>query len=566
MTDTQRPTTRDAALAILTAPGEPYELTTIATPSGPVRGFKALPRHLGALYRAAASAAPFYVFGDERWSFQEALAAAETLAAALYEDYGVRRGDRVALSMRNYPEWALTFMATTLLGAVAVAMNALWSSEDQAFGLKDCGAKVFFADDERLQRLQASGGCEGLAVVAVRTPPPPGAAAFSALLQRPAPQVPLGEDVEPEDPAIIFYTSGSTGHPKGAVSSHRGVLSALLSWELDAAAGALLADPPSAPPPPPGVLLGIPLFHVTGSHAVFLSSFRAQRKIVAMRKWDAELAAELIERERLTNVVAPAAVTGDLVRVAQAGGRDLSSLVMVGGGGAPRAPEQVRQIGAAFGGALPNTGWGMTETNAIGVGIGGQDYLDHPKSSGRCSAVMELRIVDDHGEPVPVGARGELLVRGAGMFLGYWNRPDVNREVILEGGWFRTGDVAALDAEGYLYIVDRIKDLIIRGGENIGCGAVEAALLAVAGVKEAAVYAVPDDRLGEEVGATLYGEPGLDADVVRAAVAGALAVFERPRYVHISAGPLPRLASGKIDKRQLKAEAARRIAGEGRAA
>jgi long-chain acyl-CoA synthetase len=251
-------------------------------------------------------------------------------------------------------------------------------------------------------------------------------------------------------------------------------------------------------------------------------------------------------------------MTGDLVRVARETDRDLSSLVTVGGGGAPRAPEQVKQIGASFVQALPNTGWGMTETNAIGTGIGGVDYLEHPASSGRCSAVLELKVVDDHGNALPAGERGELLIRGTSLFREYWNRPDVNAKV-FEDGWFRTGDVAYIDAEGYLYIVDRIKDLIIRGGENIGCGQVEAALLMHPDVHEAAVFAVPDERLGEEVGATVYGPESLDLDALREFLSEHLAKFEVPKYIRRTDAPLPRTASGKILKRELRDEFVARL-------
>jgi long-chain acyl-CoA synthetase len=287
---------------------------------------------------------------------------------------------------------------------------------------------------------------------------------------------------------------------------------------------------------------------------VYLQSYRAQRKLVSMYKWAPELAAELIERERIASFTAPAAMTGDLVRVARDSQRDLSSLLTVGGGGAPRAPEQVRQIDAVFAQAQPNTGWGMTETNGIGTGIGGIDYLEHPASSGRCSAVLELEVVDEQFNGLPAGERGELLIRGTSLFRGYWNRPEANAEAFVDG-WFRTGDVAYIDRDGYLYIVDRIKDLIIRGGENIGCGQVEAALLMHPDVLEAAVYAVPDDRMGEEVGATLYARTTLDVDALRTFLADHLAKFEIPRYFRLAPAPLPRTASGKILKRELRAEA-----------
>jgi long-chain acyl-CoA synthetase len=308
------------------------------------------------------------------------------------------------------------------------------------------------------------------------------------------------------------------------------------------------------PPPPaeqPGTLLAVPLFHVTGLHASYLNCYRMQRRLVCMYRWDAEQAAQLIDAQRLSSVVAPAALTGDLVRVARQGRYSLATLLSVGGGGAPRAPEQVRQIGSSFSQALPATGWGMTETNAIGAGIAGEEYLQRPASSGRCPQVLQLKVVDDAGQELPAGQRGELLVRGTSLFGGYWNRPEATAQAFV-GDWFRTGDVAYLDDEGFLFIVDRIKDLIIRGGENIGCGQVEAALLMHPDVHEAAVYAVPDERLGEEVGATVHGAPGLDAEALREFLAQHLARFEIPRHIVIADQPLPRTPSGKILKREIR--------------
>jgi long-chain acyl-CoA synthetase len=398
-------------------------------------------------------------------------------------------------------------------------------------------------------------------VIAVRHDKPlaEGVADLNGLLDRYAgAQMPEAE-VHAEDDATILYTSGSTGHPKGAVSCQRNIISALLSWELDARAAAMTTGiEPAQPEAQPATLLAVPLFHATGSHAVFLSSFRSQRRLVCMYKWDVTEAAELIEAEQISSVVAPSAMTGDLIEYARRNGRDLSSLITVGGGGAARAPEQVRNIEKTFARALPNTGWGMTETNAIGTGIGGQDYLDHPASSGRCSAVLDIRVVDEYGNELPVGERGELQVRGTSVIRGYWQRPDANAET-FDGRWLRTGDVALIDDEGYLYIVDRIKDLVIRGGENIGCGAVEAALLEHPLVLEASVYAVPDQRLGEEVGATVYTSAPLDEDALREFLVPHLARFEIPRYFHFAGESLPRTASGKILKRQLREEAAARV-------
>jgi len=554
--------TREDVLAELTAPGQPYELETIERNGRTFKVFKNAPRSLRELYEGTVSDAEYLVYEEERLTFAETYQQASRLAHLLVHTYGVGKGDRVAISMRNYPEWIISFMAATSVGAIAVAMNALWQPDEMEYGLRDCGAKVLIVDQERLVRVTAALSAADVDTLVTRrglNPHvlPARTEVYAAALERVPADVPMpAADINPDDPAIIFYTSGSTGYPKGVLSSHRAVLSALFSWELDGTAiGLERGFTLAAPPAQPATLLGIPLFHVTASHAVFLSSYRAQRKIVCMYKWDPEKAAELIEREKISAFTGPPAVTHDLVNEARRTNRDLSSLRVVGGGGAARAPEQVRQIDSTLETATPNTGWGMTETNAIGVFIVGDEYLERPASSGRCSAVLELRIIDEDGNEVPAGERGELLIRGTSMFDGYWNRPDVNAEVFLPGGWFRTGDVAYLDDKGYLFIVDRIKDLIIRGGENIGCGHVEAALLMHPKVREAAVYSVPDERLGEEVGATIYAEPGIDVDELRTFLETHLAKFEVPRYVLPVTEPLPRTASGKILKRELREDA-----------
>jgi long-chain acyl-CoA synthetase len=550
--------TRAQAIAALTAPGMPHALLESTALGRQVRVFTNGPASLRALYEDTASDLPFLVYQDERLTFREAWLAASRIGHVLVHGCGVRQGDRVAIAMRNYPEWVLAFTAITSIGAVAVAMNGHWQADELLYGLQDSGANVVLADAERLARLtqpQVRAALPQLQCLAVRTAELPADVRALQALTEAVGAVPMPPaTIAPDDHATILYTSGSTGHPKGVVSTHRNILSALLSWELDRLVGERVAglEPPAEPPPQPGTLLGVPLFHVSGLHASYLSCYRMQRRMVAMYRWDAEQAAELIDRERLTSLVAPAAMTGDLVRVAQQKKYSLASLVTLGGGGAPRAPEQVRQIGASFAQALPNTGWGMTETNAIGAGVGGEDYLARPASAGRCALVLELKVIDETGQTLPAGQRGELLVRGTSVFPGYWNRPEANARSFVDGDWFRTGDVAYLDEEGFLFIVDRIKDLIIRGGENIGCGQVEAALLLHPDVHEAAVYAVPDERMGEEVGATVHGAPGLDAEGLRTFLAQHLARFEIPRYIRIAAGPLPRTPSGKILKRQIQ--------------
>jgi long-chain acyl-CoA synthetase len=555
---------RAEAIAALTAPGEPFELERVELDGRTVRTFKHAPPSLRAMYELYLSDLPFIVYEDDRYTFAEAWRAAARIGHLLVHGCGVARGDRVAIAMRNYPEWMFAFTAITSIGAVAVALNAHWQPAEMAHALADCGAKVLIADAERVGRLVRSEHHRrdpGLRVFAVRaTALPDGvtplAEAVAAIGDVAMPAVPIA----PGDLATMLYTSGSSGRAKGVPSTHGNILAALMSWGLDTRINELVTGAlPAAPVAQLGTLLAVPLFHVTGLHASFLASYGVQRRIVCLYRWDPELAARLIDRERLTSIVAPAAITGDLVRVARAGGHDLSTLVAVGGGGAPRAPEQVRQIDASFANAVPNIGWGMTETNAIGTTISGADYLGRPTSSGRCSQVLDLSIRDEVGRELPPGERGELWVRGASVFRGYWNRPDATAEAFA-GDWLRTGDGAYLDDEGFLFIVDRIKDLIIRGGENIGCGHVEAALLMHPAVYEASAYAVPDDRMGEEVGATIYASDALDLDQLRELLAQQLARHEIPRYLVRSPGPLPRTPSGKVLKRQIRDEAIAQLA------
>ena len=552
--------TRGQAIAQLTAPGQDYELIDGNAFGRPCLAFKNGPQTLRDLFEDNLSDETFIVYDGERLSYNEMYSRAAKIANILIDQYDIQSGDRVAISMRNYPEWIMCFCAITSIDAIAVAMNSLWNADEMAYGLNDSGSKVLFADQERLDNLADIMGKVDVQAIAIRPQKGMAYPNLADLIDSCDAQTMPVRAPGPQDIATLLYTSGSTGHPKGVASSHFNLMSALLSWELDGHCGMLVKDiSPTELPYQSATLLAVPLFHATGSHAIFLQSYRAQRKIVSMYKWDPVQAAELIEAEQIASFIAPAAMTGDLVQEARRTNRDLSTLMSVGGGGAPRAPEQVKNIDDAFEQAMPGTGWGMTETNAIGTGIGGQDYLDRPASSGRCSPVLELKVINEAGSELPANERGELLVRGASVFQGYWNRPDANAEVFIDDDWMKTGDVAYLDDEGFLFIVDRIKDLVIRGGENIGCGEVEAALLEHPLILEASVYAVPDERLGEEVGATFYSEDALAEDELREFLGTKLSRFQIPRYIWSNDEPLPRTASGKILKRQLRDEASERF-------
>lgn len=559
---TDGPIDRAGALTALTAVGQLYELLECEVLGRRVRVFRNAPRNLRALYEAAQSDKTFLVYGAERLTFREFWRATQAFADILRLDYGVARGDRVAISLRNYPEWMIAFAAATSVGAIAVAMNALWAADELQHALADCAPKVLVVDQDRLARLPSHGPPDGCVVLVVRAQAdlPAWASAFPALEEGGDLTRVAAPPIDPDDDAVMLYTSGSTGRAKGVLSTHRNLLTALMSWELDADATALTrgAAPGPADAPQPVGLLAVPLFHVTGLHSVFLGSFRAQRRLVSMFKWDPVVGAALIEEEGVTSFTAPAAVTGDLVAFAARNGLDLPSLQRVGGGGAARAPGQVRMLDAVFPKAIPHTAWGMTETNAIGMSLSGPDYLARPESSGQAAAVLDVRILRPDGQPAAPGAPGELQVRGSTVMQGYWRRPDANAEA-FQDGWLRTGDVARLDADGFIYIVDRIKDLVIRGGENIGCGGVEAALLEHPGVLEASVYGVPDERLGEEVAATLYVALGVEPDDVRTFLRDRLPRHERPQHLHLVHAALPRVASGKIAKQQLRSEAIARL-------
>ncbi len=544
---------RARAIAKLTAPGRKYELQNVCVNGNEVKWFVNAPTSLRQLISEARCEKTFFVYNDERYTFEEFYQRASNLGRRLIDDYGVKPGDRVAIGLRNYPEWALAFAAITSIGGIVAGLNAWWESDELEYGIRHIGAKVAIVDQERLDRVKLQSGLDFLTLISVRSEPCDRATPIDQLLRQ------HGElpdiQIEPDDDAVILFTSGSTGHPKGSVSTHRNIIAALLSWELDLAVLATIhggaPKGQSKPHYPDAALLGMPLFHVNGLLAVLLTSFRRKRKTVAMYKWDPNVAVELVEAEKIVSFVGTPAMTGDLMLAAQKQDKDVSSLLAVGGGGSARAESQVKGIDETFKNAKPHTGWGMTETNSIGTSIGGEEYLMRPSSSGRVSAVLELGIVDSDDNFVKAGERGELLVRGTSVIHKYWDRPDSSGD-FLEGGWFRTGDIAYLDEDGYLYIVDRLKQIIIRGGENIGCAEVESAMLNDPAIIEVSVYGVADQRLGEDVAATIYVDREVDVDAIRSNLKLKIAGFKIPKHIRVTTEPLVRIASGKIDKKTIQ--------------
>ncbi len=553
------------AVAELTAPGQDYEIVEQTVRGGRIcRVFKNAPRSLLDLLTASEQWGEliYLRYRGEEYSFNEVRRRTAKLARFLRERFAVGRGDRVAICMRNYPEWAVSFFAPMSLGAVSVAFNGWWSGEEIEYGLRDCGAKALLIDEERLERIERRLPELGVPAIAVRTSrtPSENIAVFDeAIASSDACALPTGAH-DPDDDAMMLYTSGSTGHPKGAISTHRNVLHALLSWELEGRVASKLAN--IKPPVEPTevqyrLLVSIPFFHVTASHVCLLAGLRAGRRLTLMHKWNVEEALDTIEREKITHFTSVPTITGDLIRAAREQGRTLPSLLNIGGGGAHRPAQQVLETADVFENALPSTGWGMTETNAIGTLIRNRNYLGRPNSSGRCSAVLDIRFVGLDGNDVPRGEPGEVWIRGTSVIRGYWNKPEATAQA-FENGWLKTGDIAYIDEEDFVFFVDRIKDIVIRGGENISCGAVENAFYKCAGIAEAVAVGIPDERLGENLAAVVVPDPGveLSAAELQEELRKHLAGFEVPSRIYFRQEPLPRIASGKFDKRKIRAELA----------
>jgi long-chain acyl-CoA synthetase len=364
--------------------------------------------------------------------------------------------------------------------------------------------------------------------------------------------------IDPDDDVCIFYTSGTTGFPKGAQLTHLGCIANLMNMMFSGQAHALATQratgvAPPATPPIPSTLVTTPLFHVTANNCGAYATTAAGGKMVLMHRWDAGEALKLIERERCTSAGGVPVMARELINHPDFAKTDTSSLLTVGGGGAQLQPDLVGKIDKAVATARPNTGYGMTETSGIITSIAGDFFVDKPASCGRAMPTFDVKVVDDDGNALPVGQAGELWVKGAPVIKGYINRPEATAESITDG-WLHTGDVATLDADGFIYIVDRKKDMVLRGGENIYCAEVEAALHQYPGVAECSVFGVPDPRLGEEVGVAIYHAPGvtLDPAALREHVTRLIARHKAPRYIWFTNTPLPRNANGKFLKRELR--------------
>ncbi len=550
----------DQAWAELTAPGQPFEITTIEVRGAPIRTYAAAPPDVRALWLSTLQFADrdYLVYGDERITYGEAHQRVAAIANWLL-DQGVKPGDRIAIAMRNYPEWMLVYWAGVSIGIAVVGMNAWWTAAEMVYGLKDSAPKVVFADAERLARIAEQPDMLGDAtLVVVRADAPADAVPFSDVLARGG-ELPMVE-IDPDDDACIFYTSGTTGFPKGAQLTHRGCISNLMNMMFAGQVSSLATQrgtgvflDPEAPPPIPVTLVTTPLFHVTANNCGAYATTAAGGKMVLMYRWDAGEALKLVEREKVSSVSGVPVMARELVTHPDFDKHDTSSLLTVGGGGAQIQPDLVDKIEKTVATARPNTGYGMTETCGIITSIAGDFFVDKPASCGRAMPSFEAKVVDDAGNALPAGETGELWVRGAPVIKGYINRPDATAESITDG-WLHTGDVARIDDQGFIFLVDRKKDMVLRGGENVYCAEVEATLHRHDAVAECCVFGVPDARLGEEVGVAIKLAPGqtVSPAELREHCLALAARHKAPRYIWLRDEPLPRNASGKFLRRELR--------------
>ncbi|MDP1599623.1 class I adenylate-forming enzyme family protein [Phenylobacterium sp.] len=560
------------AHAQLTAPGQRFEIEEKVIRGVNTRTWKNAPATLRDIFLNGRTFQDreFLVYEDDRATFETFARATITLARQLQAD-GVKKGDRVAVIMRNIPEWPVAFWAGILAGAIVTPLNAWWTGPELEYGLADSGTKIAIVDDERLERITASFD----ALPSLEKVYAPRLAAdptdpkvrrledvigkvndWGLLADQPLPDVPL----EPEDDATILYTSGTTGKPKGALGTHRNMTSNIMASGISATRNFLRAGQPLPESDPHKLpqrvnLLVVPMFHATGLSANLSPAMNSGGKIVLMRRWETEPAMALIEREKVNSTGGVPTIAWQLIEHPAREKYDLSSLMSVAYGGAPSAPELVRKIVEVFPASQPGNGWGMTETTATFTSHLGKDYENRPDSAGPAAPVGEMEIRDpaDGKTVLAPNVVGELWVKGPQVVKGYWNKPEATAETFVNG-WLRTGDLARLDDEGFLFIVDRAKDMLIRGGENIYCVEVENVLYDHPDVMDAALVGIPHKTLGEEPAAVVHLKPGGTADEaeLKAFVRERLAAFKVPVKVVVWPETLPRNANGKIVKTELK--------------
>jgi long-chain acyl-CoA synthetase len=549
----------EEAIAAVSAQGQPFEVVTAEKHGVTNRVFKNAPATVRDFFDLSrGNETTFLVYEDEEWTFKRVMDEVDGLAHALVHNYGIKKGDRVGIAMRNYPEWVISFAAILSVGAVSVSLNAWWTEEEITYAVNDSALSLLIADRERVERSLEACAKSGARLLGVRFAP---GIFDSPIVDRWEDVVVAGAEmprveIDADTDATILYTSGTTGFPKGAVSTHGAICQAIMAFTSGASVQAARRDEgEEGSGLPPCFILIVPLFHVTGCIPVMMSCFSWHFKLVMMYRWDPERALALIERHRVTNFVGVPTQSWDLIESPNFANYDTSSLTAVGGGGAPAPPTLVARVEHTFKRGRPNLGYGMTETNAYGPGNYGEDYVTHPDSTGHVpTIVMDVEIRDDEARALARGERGEIWLKSPTLIRGYWNKPEATESTIVEG-WLRTGDLGRISDEDYLYIEDRAKDMILRAGENVYSVQVESAIYEHPAVYEAAVFGLPDERLGEEVAAVVMVREGMDLTLqeLRSFLSTRIAGFMIPTRAAFTREPLPRNPAGKLMKRQMPA-------------
>lgn len=552
--------------ALLTAPGAPFEMETVEIRGLPMRVYKNAHRDLRTIFDASRAwdARDYIVYESERLTYRAHFRAAAALGRALAERYGIEKGDRVAIAMRNFPEWSIAFWAAVAIGAIAVPINAWGTGDDLAYGLRDSGSKVALVDHERLERLQTMpAGAHAARLVAVRTPAAAlgAAVALEDLIGPPSAydslpdHAPPDRAIMPDDDATILYTSGTTGRPKGALGTHRNIMCNLVNIAFTGARALIRRGEPLPEPPTDQkcTLLPVPFFHVTGCHSVMIPCLASGSKLVLMHKWNPERALELIETERVNATTGVPSMTWQMIESPDFAKRDLSSLEGLSYGGAAAAPELARKVKELFPAIFPGQGYGATETSSVSTSNSAEDYLQRPTSVGLATPGCDVRLVDADNNVLKPGEIGEIAIYGANVVKGYWNNPAATAAA-FQNGWYRTGDIGRIDEDGFVYLLDRAKDMLIRGGENIYCVEIEDTLVTHPDIIDAAVVGIPDRVLGELVGAVVQTRPGAilsQADILDH-LRPRLASHKLPVRIDIRTEEFPRTASGKTIKSALR--------------
>jgi long-chain acyl-CoA synthetase len=552
-----------ATIQELTAEGAFFEVRDLPTARGDLPGYAHAPQTLTEIIQNARGHGDlgFIVSGDTRLTFADFFTRADSLRAYL-EGQGLAAGDRFAIAMRNNAEWLIGFTAAFLAGATVVPINSWGQAGELTFAVEDCGASWLLCDDQRARMLQQSLPTDRRLVVYDRAEPGTERGIdFSDALSS---ATPAQIEIPPPDQAcLILYTSGSTGTPKGVVHCQQALSQAvfnmmftgMLTMTVEGGLRELRGGATQEK-----ALLNVPLFHATGLLGSFVLPLVTAQGIVMISKWDAQEALRLIEKERVTLFSSVPVLVKDLLTQPNIGDFDISSLHRVSSGGAAMPSDLPGIIEARIEKAYASGGYGLTETLAVGSQAAGAVFDAKPAAAGVQSPIMHIRCTSPDGSVLPPGKPGEIEMRGVACTLGYWNKPDADAAIFTADGWMRTGDVGFADDEGYLHITGRIKDIVIRGGENIFPGDTEQACYQIEGVKECVVFGIPDDAMGEELAMIVrVADSALTPETIRQALKTSIAAYKIPKFIELTTEPLPRGATEKFDKRSIQQAFVERI-------